>query len=137
MVESRQFAISPIANPDAGEGVSGRTELARGRRLGWRRVLILVLFSGSLLGWCLGSARTLSYHECPAVQGALEMLDSGQWLVPTIGHEPWLEKPPLVHWSVAAVAAVCGVMNEALARFPSCICSRRIWRRGSAAAASA
>src|SRR5713101_795296 len=90
--------------------------------LGWRRTLLLLAFSGSLLGWHLGSARTLTYHEALLVQGAVEMLHSGQWLVPTLGDEPWLEKPPLAHWAITALGAVCGDITEGLARLPSCLC---------------
>jgi 4-amino-4-deoxy-L-arabinose transferase-like glycosyltransferase len=90
--------------------------------LGWRRVAVLLIFSGSLLGWRLGSARTITYHEATVVQGAVEMLQSGNWLVPTLGDEPWLEKPPLAHWIIAALGAVCGDINPWLARLPSCLC---------------
>ena len=37
------------------------------------------------------------------VQIALEMLGRGDWLVPTLGHEPTLAKPPLHYWLLAAV----------------------------------
>jgi 4-amino-4-deoxy-L-arabinose transferase-like glycosyltransferase len=50
------------------------------------------------------------------------MVQTGQWLVPTINHEPWLEKPPLIHWAIALLMKISGTMNEGLARLPSSVC---------------
>ena len=69
----------------------------------------------------LGGWERLSYHEAFVAQGAREMLDSGTWAYPTIGGRPWLEKPPLPWWLVAAAGRVAGGVDEAVARFPSAI----------------
>lgn len=42
-------------------------------------------------------------------QVAREMLDSGDWLIPTYLGEPWIAKPPLLYWCVAAMYAIFGV----------------------------
>ncbi|HSQ04303.1 MAG TPA: phospholipid carrier-dependent glycosyltransferase, partial [Burkholderiales bacterium] len=44
-----------------------------------------------------------------------EMLESGQWIVPTLNGVPYLEKPPLMYWLTAAAYAIFGA-NEASAR---------------------
>jgi 4-amino-4-deoxy-L-arabinose transferase-like glycosyltransferase len=81
-----------------------------------------------VLGVGLGEARLLSYHEAIVAQGARELLDSesgsgslADWLVPTIGGRPWLEKPPLSHWLVAMVSLVSGGVDEATSRLPSAL----------------
>ena len=51
-----------------------------------------------------------------------EMLDSGFSAMPTLGGEPFLEKPPLYAWITAASYAVCGVSAGA-ARIPSMLFS--------------
>ena len=68
-----------------------------------------------------GDSGRLSYHEAFVAQGAREMLDSGGWANPTIGGRPWLEKPPLPWWLVAAAGRIAGGVDEAVARLPSAI----------------
>ena len=50
---------------------------------------------------------------------AVSMLDGGSLFVPHIGDVPYLKKPPLVNWLVAASFAVTGHRNEWTARLPS------------------
>jgi 4-amino-4-deoxy-L-arabinose transferase-like glycosyltransferase len=88
-------------------------------RLRWPGWLLLILYSGSLLLFHLGDYRTLTGHEGLVAQIAREMLDGGDWLVPRIAGRPWLEKPPLPHWCVAAVAGLAGRVREDVARLPS------------------
>ncbi len=67
----------------------------------------------------IGGTARLTYHEAFVAQGSREILASGQWLYPTIGGLPWLEKPPLPWWLAAAVGRVAGGVDEAVARLPS------------------
>ena len=39
---------------------------------------------------------------------AVTMLETGNWLVPQVGSEPYFRKPPLVNWLVAASFKVMG-----------------------------
>jgi 4-amino-4-deoxy-L-arabinose transferase-like glycosyltransferase len=83
-----------------------------------RAWLLLLLYSATLFLFALGRARTLTGHEghyAAVVQG---MLRTGDWLVPRIGSEPWLEKPLLPHWCMA-VAVWGGGMDEFVLRVPS------------------
>lgn len=50
---------------------------------------------------------------------AVTMLDSGNYLVPQVGSEPYFRKPPLVNWLVAASFKLTGFRNEWTARLPS------------------
>jgi 4-amino-4-deoxy-L-arabinose transferase-like glycosyltransferase len=52
---------------------------------------------------------------------AVQMLESGKYLVPDVGTEPYLRKPPLVNWLVAGSVTLFGVRNEWAARLPSAL----------------
>lgn len=68
----------------------------------------------------LGGSR-LTYHEAIWALNAREMLASGDFLVPTIDGRPWLEKPPLGAWLIAASGWPFGGVTEASARLPSAL----------------
>jgi len=53
---------------------------------------------------------------------AVTMLETGNYLVPQVGSEPYYRKPPLVNWLVAASFTVTGIRNEWTARLPSVLC---------------
>lgn len=53
---------------------------------------------------------------------AVSMLETGNWLVPQVGGEPYYRKPPLVNWLVAVSFGITGHRNEWTARLPSVIC---------------
>lgn len=48
---------------------------------------------------------------------ALGMLDSGDWLIPRLNGQPFLDKPPLLYWAVASSVGALGV-DEWPARVP-------------------
>jgi len=52
---------------------------------------------------------------------AIRMLETGNYIVPEIGSNPYYRKPPLVNWLVAASFKIFGVRNEWTARLPSAI----------------
>src|SRR6266704_1091874 len=52
---------------------------------------------------------------------AVRMLETGNYIVPRIGSNPYFRKPPLVNWLVAASFAVSSVRNEWTARLPSAL----------------
>jgi 4-amino-4-deoxy-L-arabinose transferase-like glycosyltransferase len=53
---------------------------------------------------------------------AIQMLETGNYLVPRIGSELYLRKPPLINWLVAASFQTFGARNEWTARLPSALC---------------
>lgn len=53
---------------------------------------------------------------------AVTMLETGNYLVPQVGSEPYFRKPPLVNWLVAGSFKLTGVRNEWTARLPSVLC---------------
>src|SRR5438045_6416094 len=52
---------------------------------------------------------------------AVTMLQTGNYLVPHVGSEPYFRKPPLVNWIVAASFKLTSVRNEWTARLPSAL----------------
>lgn len=52
---------------------------------------------------------------------AVTMLETGNWLVPQVGSEPYFRKPPLVNWLVALSFKITGQRNEWTARLPSAL----------------
>ena len=92
-----------------------------GAGLGAKRLTYLLILSAVVLLPGLGHSTRLSYHEAFVAQGAREILASGDWGQPTIGGLPWLEKPPLPWWLVAALGWCNGGVNETLARLPSAL----------------
>jgi 4-amino-4-deoxy-L-arabinose transferase-like glycosyltransferase len=52
---------------------------------------------------------------------AVTMLESGNYLVPQVGSEPYFRKPPLVNWLVATSFKLTGLRNEWTARLPSVV----------------
>jgi 4-amino-4-deoxy-L-arabinose transferase-like glycosyltransferase len=87
--------------------------------LGGRGVACLVILTLLAIGLGLGTSHRLTYHEAFVAQGAREIVAAGQWWHPTIGGLPWLEKPPLPFWLVAALGWCFGAVTPAIARIPS------------------
>lgn len=69
----------------------------------------------------LGSTE-IKGEEGRRILPAVTMLDGGSWLVPQVGGKPFLRKPPLVNWLIAASFKISGVRNEWSARMPSALC---------------
>src|SRR5689334_17550683 len=63
----------------------------------------------------------LKSEEGRRVLPAVTMLQSGNYVVPQIGSEPYLRKPPLVNWLVAGSFKLFHLQNEWAARLPSAI----------------
>ncbi len=70
--------------------------------------------------WML-SEQTLDSHECFVSVAAREMLQSGDWVMPTLNGKPRLNKTPLSYWLVASFAKITGRVDEFTARFPSAV----------------
>ncbi len=90
-----------------------------------RRTKILVtcgvmLFSAVTASWTL-SERPLNNHECFVSIAAREMLQSGDWVMPTFNGELRLQKTPLSYWLVAGLAKITGRVDEFTTRLPSVV----------------
>ena len=80
--------------------------------------LILIVIWALIYLTNLGSSELRS-EEGHRVLPAVQMLDSGNYVVPYIAARPYLNKPPLINWIVAASFKLSGVRNEWTARLPS------------------
>ncbi len=80
-------------------------------------VLLLLLWAAIFLPRLGGPE--IKGEEGRRILPAVTMLDSGHWLVPQVGGKPFLRKPPLVNWAIAASFAVTGHRSEWAARLPS------------------
>ncbi|MDQ6939125.1 MAG: glycosyltransferase family 39 protein [Verrucomicrobiota bacterium] len=82
-------------------------------------VIVMLVWASIYLPW-LGTSGLRS-EEGHRVLPAVEMLNSGDYLVPHIGGQPYLRKPPLINWLVAASFKILGYRNEWTARIPSVV----------------
>lgn len=78
-------------------------------------VLLLVAAFACLPVWLLVE---LDGTEGRRVQIAVEMVRSGNWMVPSLGHEPTWAKPPLHYWLLGGVLRCLGD-HPMLLRLPS------------------
>src|SRR5438128_6629212 len=87
----------------------------------FRAVAVVVLVWAVIYLPALGSI-AVKGEEGRRILPAVRMLETGNYIVPQIGSNPYFRKPPLVNWLVAASFKVFGVRNEWTARLPSALC---------------
>jgi 4-amino-4-deoxy-L-arabinose transferase-like glycosyltransferase len=80
--------------------------------------LLLAGFCGFLFFFGLAYFGLLGADEPRYAQVAREMLSRHEWITPTLGGKPWLEKPALYYWQAMLIYSVFGVSDWA-ARLPS------------------
>ena len=82
--------------------------------------LLLVGFCGFLFFFGLAYFGLVGADEPRYAQVAREMLARHDWITPTLGGKPWLEKPPLYYWQAMLAYSIFGVSDWA-ARLPSAV----------------
>jgi 4-amino-4-deoxy-L-arabinose transferase-like glycosyltransferase len=94
---------------ETGEGGTGRSSF------------LVSLFLALLLCFAaIGSHSLWSPDEPTGAGVGRAMRDGGDWIVPRLNGEPFLEKPPLYWWSLAASLSLLGI-SDAAARVPSAL----------------
>jgi 4-amino-4-deoxy-L-arabinose transferase-like glycosyltransferase len=83
-------------------------------------VIVLAVWAAIYLP-ALGSFE-IKGEEGRRILPAVAMIESGDYIVPQVGSEPYFRKPPLVNWLIAASFKVFGQRNEWTARVPSVLC---------------
>lgn len=83
-------------------------------------VLLLAGFCAFLFFYGIGQFGLIGADEPRYAQVAREMLDHRDWITPTLGGKPWLEKPPLYYWQAMVVYSLFGV-SDVTARIPSAV----------------
>jgi 4-amino-4-deoxy-L-arabinose transferase-like glycosyltransferase len=86
-----------------------------------RRWLLVFLVWAVMYLPSLGSLE-IKGEEGRRILPAVTMLETGNYVVPYVGGEPYLRKPPLVNWLVAGSFKLFGARNEWTARIPSVLC---------------
>jgi 4-amino-4-deoxy-L-arabinose transferase-like glycosyltransferase len=86
----------------------------------WRDTLAVAAIAAVMYCAALGSARLLDDDEPRNSQCGREMLDRGDWIVPTFNGQLRTDKPILLYWAMLAVYNVFGV-SEFAARLPSAL----------------
>ena len=83
--------------------------------------LIFLLIVGSLLLLIgLGDIGLTDRDEGSNAEAAREMLETGDWISPTLNYQPRYAKPAFVYWVIGSTYALFGV-NEFTARLPSAL----------------
>jgi 4-amino-4-deoxy-L-arabinose transferase-like glycosyltransferase len=86
----------------------------------FRAVAVVLLVWAVIYLPALGSI-AIKGEEGRRILPAIRMLETGNYIVPQIGSNPYFRKPPLVNWLVAASFKIFGVHNEWTARLPSAL----------------
>lgn len=73
---------------------------------------ILVALCATLYGFSLLQPRVFTTHETTHCLNVREMVQSGEYLIPTYGGRPWLERPPAPHWLTGIFAVTFGDANS-------------------------
>ena len=81
-------------------------------------VAVVVLAWAVIYLPALGSI-AIKGEEGRRILPAVRMLETGNYIVPQVGSNPYYRKPPLVNWLVAVSFKIFGVRNEWTARLPS------------------
>lgn len=84
----------------------------------WPRLLLLLILPGVLLYPCL-SFRLFEPDEGRYAEIPREMLLRGDWIVPHLQGEPYLDKPPLFYWLVMGSYQLLGVHDWAARLVPA------------------
>jgi len=85
-----------------------------------RAIAVVVLVWAVVYLPALGSI-AIKGEEGRRILPAVRMLETGNYIVPQVGGNPYYRKPPLVNWLVAASFKLFGVRNEWTARIPSAL----------------
>jgi 4-amino-4-deoxy-L-arabinose transferase-like glycosyltransferase len=82
--------------------------------------LLLAGFCAFLFFYGLAQFGLIGADEPRYAQVAREMLQRHDWVTPSLGGLPWLEKPPLYYWQAMVAYAIFGVSDWA-ARLPAAL----------------
>jgi 4-amino-4-deoxy-L-arabinose transferase-like glycosyltransferase len=105
----REFALACVAGIGEMPRVNRRSAF----------VIVAALWAALYLPG-LGSSE-IKGEEGRRILPAVEMLEHGNWLVPYVGGEPYLRKPPLMNWAIALSMKMLGRRDEWAARLPSAL----------------
>src|SRR5436189_735970 len=85
-----------------------------------RALFVILLVWAAIYLPALGSI-AIKGEEGRRILPAIRMLETGDYVVPQVGSNPYFRKPPLVNWLAAASFKFFGARNEWTARLPSAL----------------
>ncbi len=83
-------------------------------------LISVVCFWAALYLPCLGTL-PFKNEEGRRTLPAMAMIETGNWIVPSVGGEAYFRKPPLFNWCIALAIQLTGQVNEWSARLPSAV----------------
>ncbi len=86
----------------------------------WRHLALLLAIAGLLFFLDLGGLGLTDRDEGSNAEAAREMLETGDWITPTLNSEPRFAKPVFIYWLMSGAYRLLGV-SEFAARFPSAL----------------
>src|ERR1700682_3734726 len=95
-----------------------------------RDSLVISVLCAFFFFYGLGLFGLIGADEPRYAQVAREMLERRDWITPTLGGKPWLEKPPLYYWQALLAYRIFGVSDWA-ARVPAAVDAPRFILRAS------
>ncbi|WP_428387951.1 ArnT family glycosyltransferase [Mucisphaera sp.] len=113
------------------------TKADRWARYEWRYVVLIAL--GLLVAYVAMAAGTDLWDrdEPRYARAAVEMWETGDWLVPSLNDEPRLRKPPMIYWMMAPFVGLMGptelaarmvsVLSMVGAALMTWLCGRRMF----------
>src|SRR5205085_10913776 len=96
---------------------AGPTAARRGGPF-WAALLLVAAVAGALLFPHLAYP-LLEPDEGRYAEIGREMLDGGDWVVPTFNHRPYYDKPPLLYWLEAASLWAFGARDSPAPLLPA------------------
>ena len=102
-----------MANPSSPESSPERSPSVS-------HLIALLALAGLLLLLDLGGLGLTDRDEGSNAEAAREMLETGNWVSPTLNYEPRFAKPAFVYWIISGSYLLFGV-NEFAARLPSAL----------------
>jgi 4-amino-4-deoxy-L-arabinose transferase-like glycosyltransferase len=78
-----------------------------------------IIFSGLILFFNLWTRSLENHGYLRYAEVAREMIRSGEWVVPHLNGEVFIDKPPLLFWLIAIPSSIYGSVTPLLARWPS------------------
>ncbi|HSC74613.1 MAG TPA: glycosyltransferase family 39 protein [Pseudomonadales bacterium] len=90
------------------------------------RLAILFALTAGIIFWGLGSIPLMSLNEARRAIPISGMFQTGNWLLPYLNGELYIDKPPLFYWASLLFACVAGTINEWIFRLPSALAASAI-----------
>jgi 4-amino-4-deoxy-L-arabinose transferase-like glycosyltransferase len=85
------------------------------------RLLLLLVLATYVIFLRLGDRDIATSSEGQRSTVPIEMIRSGDYIIPTINYEPYLLKPPLIYWMVLLSYKITGAINPWTARLPAAL----------------